>query len=121
MLVALVLAGVGIGWKIFGNTASTSQTTSAKASSTSAAVMIPTTSPPAAPIQLQTVDGLTGLLAQMRKEVGDTMGYRLVAYPDHAHLTRPDSVNAHKTSCLIGGVTNGALRARPTRDRSPKI
>lgn len=55
----------------------------------------PTTPPP--PIQLQTVDGLTGLLAQMRKEIGDTIGYRLVVYPDHADLDRPDPQDAHNS------------------------
>jgi hypothetical protein len=95
VVVAVVLAGLGIGWKIFGNTASSSQTPSAKPSSTSPAAITPTTSPPVAPIQLQTVDGLTGLLAQMRKEIGDAMGYRLVVHPDHADLDRADPQDAH--------------------------
>jgi hypothetical protein len=97
-VVVMVLVGLGIGWKIFDNTASPSQITSppsAKPSGTSPVTITPTTPPPAAPIQLQTFDGLNGLLAQMRKEVGDTMGYRLVVYPDYADLDRPDPQDAH--------------------------
>ena len=42
------------------------------------------------PRQLHSLGGLTGLLEQMRKRFGDTMGYRLVVYPDYASLERPD-------------------------------
>lgn len=42
------------------------------------------------PTQLHSVGGLTGLLEQMRKRFGNTMGYRLVIYPTYAALDRPD-------------------------------
>ena len=42
------------------------------------------------PRQLQSLGGLTGLLEQMRKKFGDTLGYRLVIYPEYAVLDRPD-------------------------------
>ena len=42
------------------------------------------------PRQLHSLGGLTGLLEQMRKRFGDTMGYRLVVYPEYASLERPD-------------------------------
>jgi hypothetical protein len=92
----LALAGLGIGWKLLGDsTKRTPPPPSATPSATSTAAITPTTTPPPAPLQLQTVDGLTGLLAQMRKELGDTMGYRLVVYADHADLDRPDPQDPH--------------------------
>jgi len=42
------------------------------------------------PTQLHSVGGLTGLLEQMRKRFGSTVGYRLVIYPTYAVLDRPD-------------------------------
>lgn len=42
------------------------------------------------PTQLHSVGGLTGLFEQMRKRMGDTIGYRLVIYPTYAVLDRPD-------------------------------
>ena len=33
---------------------------------------------------------MTGLIEQMKKKFGDTVGFRLVVYPDYASLTRPD-------------------------------
>ncbi|OBI47985.1 DUF1707 domain-containing protein [Mycobacterium sp. E796] len=85
----LALAGLGIGWKMLGNSASRPQPASLP-SATSIVAITPTTPSPPPPLQLQTTDGLSGLLAQMRKEIGDTMGYRLVVYQDHADLDRPD-------------------------------
>jgi serine/threonine-protein kinase len=52
-------------------------------------------SAPQGPTQLQTADGLTGLLAGMRDRFGDTMGFRLVIYPDYAVTNRPDPANTH--------------------------
>jgi uncharacterized protein DUF1707 len=94
----LGLAALGVGWKVLGNTASsqTASSPSATPSATRAAAITATTSPPPPP-QLLTVDGLTGLLAQMRKEIGDTMGYRLVVYADHADLDRPDPQDPHNS------------------------
>jgi hypothetical protein len=92
----LALAGLGIGWKLSGNTTSSPPSTQPP-SATSTVAITTTTSPPPPPIRLQTVDGLTGLLAQMRKEVGDAIGYRLVVYPDHADLDRPDPQDPHNS------------------------
>ena len=43
-----------------------------------------------APRQLQTADGMSKLLDEIRKHFGDTMGYQLVVYPDHAIIYRVD-------------------------------
>jgi hypothetical protein len=48
------------------------------------------------PTQLQTAEGLNGLLTQIRNRFGDTMGYRLVVYPDYAILYRADPQNNRK-------------------------
>ncbi|OBA73623.1 hypothetical protein A5641_04500 [Mycobacterium sp. 1554424.7] len=94
----LGLAALGVGWKLLGGTApQTASPPSATSSATISVAITPTTSPPPPPPQLLTVDGLTGLLAQMRKEVGDTMGYRLVVYSDHADIDRPDPQDAHNS------------------------
>ena len=49
------------------------------------------------PRQLQSLGGLNGLLEQMKKKFGDTMGYRLVIYPDYASLDRPDPGDDRRT------------------------
>ena len=82
----LVLLGIGIGWGLYGNTPSPLNFTSdpgAKSDGVPAKVLTP-------PKQLHSLGGLTGLLEQMKQRFGDTMGYRLVVYPDYASLTRPD-------------------------------
>jgi hypothetical protein len=61
----------------------------------------PSASAPAGPTQLHTVDGLNGLLGTISSQFGDTMGYRLVVYPDYAVLTRDDPQNPrHKKDYL---------------------
>jgi hypothetical protein len=42
------------------------------------------------PKQLQSLGGLTGLIDVTRKKFGDTMGYRLVIYPDYVVMDRAD-------------------------------
>ncbi len=82
----LVLLGMGIGWGLYGNTTSPLSFTSdpgAKADGIPAKVLTP-------PRQLQSLGGLTGLVEQMRQRFGDTMGYRMVIYPDYAVLDRAD-------------------------------
>jgi hypothetical protein len=99
--VVVVLLGAGIAWGLHGNTSSPSKITSdpgATPTGSGGAVVTSTAAPPQAPPQLLSLGGLTGLLAQMRKQFGDTLGYQLVVYPDQATLDRPDSVNAHKTA-----------------------
>jgi Domain of unknown function (DUF1707) len=84
--VVSVLLGMGIGWGVYGNTRSPLDFTTdpgAKPDGVSAVVLTP-------PTQLHSVGGLTGLLEQMRKRFGDTVGYRLVIYPTYAALDRPD-------------------------------
>jgi hypothetical protein len=115
----LGLAALGVGWKVLGGTASqTASPPSATPSATSAAAIPPMTSPPPPPPQLLTVDGLTGLLAQMRTGIGDTMGYRLVVYADHADLDRPDPQDPHNSVTYhygsSGWAKQGASAIPPT-------
>ena len=82
----LVVLGIAIGWGLYGNTSSPLNFTSdpgAKADGIPATVITP-------PKQLQSLGGLTGLVEQMRQRFGDTMGYRLLVYPDYGSLDRPD-------------------------------
>ncbi len=66
----------------------------------------PSASAPAGPTQLHTVDGLNGLFGTIRSKFGDTMGYRLVVYPDYAVLTREDAQNPrHQKEYLYRGST----------------
>ncbi|WP_123024073.1 serine/threonine-protein kinase [Mycolicibacterium stellerae] len=55
----------------------------------------PTASPPAGPSQLQTVDGLNGLLDSIRNRFGDTMGFQLNVYTDYAIIQRVAPDNSH--------------------------
>ena len=83
---AAILVGIGIGWGVYGNTSSPLSFTSdpgAKPDGVAPVVLTP-------PRQLHSLGGLTGLLEQARKKFGDTMGYRLVIYPDYASLERAD-------------------------------
>ncbi|MEB3020045.1 DUF1707 SHOCT-like domain-containing protein [[Mycobacterium] crassicus] len=83
---AALLVGVGIGWGVYGNTSSPLDFTSdpgAKPDGIAPVVLTP-------PRQLLSLGGLSGLLEQARHKFGDTMGYRLVVYPDYASLDRPD-------------------------------
>jgi hypothetical protein len=84
--VVSVLLGIGIGWGVYGNTASPLNFTSdpgAKPDGVAPVVLTP-------PTQLHSVGGLTGLLEQARKRFGDVLGYRLLIYPTYAVLDRPD-------------------------------
>lgn len=89
----LVALGVGIGWGLYGNTSSPLSFTSdpgAKPDGVAPVVLTP-------PKQLQSLGGLTGLLEQTRKKFGDTVGYRMVIYPDYAILDRPDPTDQRRT------------------------
>ncbi len=86
MLAVAVLLGMGIGWGLYGNTSSPLDFTTdpgAKPDGVGPIVLTP-------PTELQSVGGLSGLLEQMRKRFGNTVGYRLVIYPTYAVLDRPD-------------------------------
>ena len=86
MAVVLVLLGVAIGWGLYGNTTSPlSFTTDPGAKSDGVAPVVLTP-----PRQLQSLGGLTGLMEQMKQRFGDTMGYKLLVYPDYGSLDRPD-------------------------------
>jgi Domain of unknown function (DUF1707) len=91
----LVALGLGIGWGLYGNTASPLDFTSdpgAKPDGVAPIVLTP-------PRQLQSLNGLTGLLEQMKQRFGDTMGYHLLVYPDYGSLDRADpSDNRRKVS-----------------------
>ncbi|MGV0748204.1 DUF1707 SHOCT-like domain-containing protein [Mycolicibacter minnesotensis] len=81
-----LVAGMLLGWALYGNTSSPLSFTSdpgAKPDGVAPVVLTP-------PRQLHSLGGLTGLLEQARQKFGDTMGYRLVVYPDYASLDRPD-------------------------------
>jgi len=89
----LVLLGIGIGWGLYGNTSSPLSFTSdpgAKSDGVAPVVLTP-------PRQLQTLGGLTGLIEQMKQKFGDTMGYRLVIYPDYASLDRADPADDRRS------------------------
>ncbi len=47
--------------------------------------------------QLLETDGLNGLLTSMREKFSDTMGFRLVVYPEYASLQRPDPQDARRS------------------------
>jgi serine/threonine protein kinase len=79
--------------------------TSASASSTSTTTS--TSAAPSGPAQLETADGLSGLLTTIRDKFGDTMGYQLVVYPDYAVLWRASPTNKHvKQSYMYRGSWN---------------
>ena len=89
----LVALGIGIGWGLYGNTSSPLNFTAdpgAKPDGVAPVVLTP-------PRQLQSLGGLTGLLEQTRKKFGDTVGYRMVIYPDYAILDRPDAKDERRT------------------------
>ncbi|MGD1349331.1 DUF1707 domain-containing protein [Mycobacterium seoulense] len=96
--VALVLLAAAIAWGLQGDnpsgpSASTTPTTGSVAAGSSAT----TTSPPAPPPpRLLTLSGVSGFLAQMRAQFGDTLGYQLNIYQEQAVVERPDTANPHK-------------------------
>jgi hypothetical protein len=82
----LVVLGIAIGWGLYGNTSSPLSFTSdpgAKPDGVAPVVLTP-------PRQLQSLGGLTGLIEQMKQRFGDTMGYKLLIYPDYGSLDRAD-------------------------------
>ena len=81
----LVAFGVGVGWGIFGHG---SPLRSAFDPGTRPDGIAANTQAP--PRQLQSAYGLGGLLDQARKKFGDTMGYRLLVYPDYGSMDRAD-------------------------------
>ena len=89
---ALVLLGAGIGWGLAGpggKPFGPAPDPGALPDGVSATVLTP-------PRQLHSLGGLNGLLEQMRAKFGDTMGHRLVVYPDYASLDRPDPADRRR-------------------------
>lgn len=81
-----VVLGMCIGWGLYGNTSSPLNFQSdpgANSDGIEPVVLTP-------PRQLQSLNGLSGLLEQMRQRFGSTMGYELDIHSDHASLDRPD-------------------------------
>lgn len=113
----LVGLGVGIGWGLFGNNASSPFTRppdpGAKPDGIAPVVLTP-------PRQLHSLGGLNGLLEQMRKKFGDTVGYRLVIYPDYAVLTRPDPRDDRRTLSYSyrGGWDDPSTSSKGSDDRA---
>lgn len=86
VLGAAVLVGILLGWGLYGNTTSPLSLTSdpgAKPDGVAPLVLTP-------PRRLHSLGGLSGLLEQARQKFGDTMGYRLLVYPDYASMDRAD-------------------------------
>ncbi len=89
----LVLLGIGIGWGLYGNTGSPLRLRpdpGAEPDGVTPVVLTP-------PRQLHSLGGLNGLLEQTRGKFGDTLGYRLVVYPEYAVLDRPDARDERRT------------------------
>ncbi|OBJ55631.1 DUF1707 domain-containing protein [Mycobacterium sp. 1423905.2] len=109
---ALVLLTVGVAWGLHRKPtshAATVSTPSAPSVTVSLGAPTTTTMSPQPPPQLLTLSGVTEVLAQMRTQFGDNLGYQLNIYPDKAVLQRPDTANAHKIVEWIyrnGGWTN---------------
>jgi hypothetical protein len=111
----LVLLGVGIGWGLFGTTTPFNRPPDpgAKPDGIAPVVLTP-------PRQLHSLGGLNGLLDQMRKKFGDTVGYRMVIYPDYAVLTRPDSGDERRTLSYTyrGGWDDPSTSSKSSGDRA---
>ncbi len=113
--VVSVLLGMGIGWGLYGNTRSPLDFTKdpgAKPDGVNAVVLTP-------PTQLHSVGGLTGLLEQMRKRFGNTIGYRLVIYPTYAALDRADPSDDRRVLAYTyrGGWGDPTSSAKSSSDR----
>ncbi|ORW09531.1 hypothetical protein AWC16_17035 [Mycolicibacter longobardus] len=111
---AAVLLGMGLGWGVYGNTSSPLNFTSdpgAKPDGVTPVVLTP-------PRQLHSLGGLSGLLEQARAKFGDTMGYRLVVYPEYASLERPDPTEPRRQLSYHyrGGWDDPSTSARSSGD-----
>jgi serine/threonine protein kinase len=102
IIAALLLSGRGdkSGTATDGSSVSPSSgsiTTTPRTSARTSSASTPTSTPaaPTGPAQLQTADGLSGLLTTIRDKFGNTMGYQLVVYPDYADLERAGPNNSH--------------------------
>jgi uncharacterized protein DUF1707 len=110
----LVLFGVGVGWGIFGqgSPVRSALDPGAKPDGIAANTQAP-------PRQLQSAYGLSGLLEQARKKFGDTMGYRLLVYPDYGSIDRPDPNDDRRKLDYTyhGGWDTPSVTSKDTDDR----
>jgi hypothetical protein len=111
----LVVLGIAIGWGLYGNTTSPLSFTSdpgAKSDGIPAKVIT-------APRQLHSLGGLTGLVEQMQQRFGDTMGYRLIIYPEYAVLDRADPSDERRQLSYTyrGGWGDPSTSAKSDDDR----
>ena len=81
-----MVLGIAIGWGLYGNTPSPLSFTSDPGAKPDGVAPVVLT----APRQLQSLGGLTGLIEQMNQRFGDTMGYKLLIYPEYGSLARAD-------------------------------
>ncbi|MGW0158110.1 serine/threonine-protein kinase [Mycobacterium sp. NPDC003323] len=101
VLIAIVLVvdggdDPGSGQQIAGRT--DSARTPTRTSTAAPQTNPPTASPtPVSPAQIQTADGLAGLVQTIRDKFGDAMGFSLVVYPEYAIVDRADPANANIT------------------------
>ncbi|OBK23770.1 hypothetical protein A5634_04860 [Mycobacterium asiaticum] len=114
-----VLLGIAIGWGLYGNTTSPLDFTSdpgAKSDGIAPVVLTP-------PKQLHSLGGLTGLLEQARKRFGDTMGYRLLVYPDNASMDRKDPTDDRRVLAYNyrGGWGDPSSSARNSSTDGPLV
>lgn len=84
----LLAVGVAIGWGVYATPGRSPLTLSAPDPGAQPDGVAPVVLTP--PRQLQSLGGLTGLLAQMKQRFGDTTGYELNIYADYAILERTD-------------------------------
>jgi serine/threonine-protein kinase len=68
---------------------------STNSSTPSTAASAPSSATPAGPAELQTAEGLSGLLDTYRAHFGDTNGFQLVVYPTYAVTERVSPKNSH--------------------------
>jgi hypothetical protein len=83
----LILFGVGLGWGIFGQS-SPLHSSAARDPGAEPDRIEPTVLRP--PTQLFSLNGLTGLMDQMRQKFGNTMGFELRIFSDNADLELRD-------------------------------
>ncbi|OBG83363.1 hypothetical protein A9X05_02220 [Mycobacterium sp. E3298] len=104
--VALVLVG-GVAWGLQRDTPSAPAPSAApSAAPSSSAAMTTTPTPP--PPQLLSLSGVSGVLAQMRTQFGDTLGYQLNIYQTQVVVMRPDTANPQKVVSWLGRDGNWA-------------
>lgn len=70
------------------------------------------------PRHMDTVEGMTGVLDEIRKRFGSTMGYELAFRPDQAFLSLPDPANEQRKLIYTyrGGWGNPSSSARSDTD-----